>query len=93
MSNKLSIRRVKVQTLDEYGDPEGEPTFGVMAADDYETAYNDTFESFAELNSAIEEDCIISVIDGWEAKFPEIDVKKIGTYNYYGSYSEVENDT
>ena len=83
MSNPLSVRRVQVQTLDEQGVPEGEPTYGVMAADDHGQSYNDTFESFAELNAAIEEaGCILDIVD--DDNFPEADREKIGTDNYYG---------
>ena len=39
MSNPLSVRRVKVQTIDEHGKPVGKPTFGIMAADDYAQVY------------------------------------------------------
>ena len=52
MSNCLSVRRVMVQTLNEDGTPDGEPTYGVMAADSYEQVYNDTFGTFDELNQA-----------------------------------------
>lgn len=92
MANKLSIRRVKIQTLNEFGDPEGEPTFGVVASDDYDMAWNDTFESFAELNSAIQEEGSILEIVDWCDKFDELDPKKIGTDNYFGAYNEVERD-
>ena len=54
MSNPLSVRRVKVQTIDSGGHPEGEPSYGVMAADSYAQSYNDTFESIDDLNDAIE---------------------------------------
>lgn len=81
MSNPLSVRRVKVQTIDEYGNPEGEPTFGVMASDDFDQAYNDTFESLEDLNKEIEEQgSIIKVV----SCFDEADPDKIGTKNFYG---------
>jgi hypothetical protein len=79
--NRLSVRRVKVQTLDENGKPEGQPMFGVMAADDFTKDYNDTFTSFEDLNNAINEyDCILKVVD------PSLfGVKQsLGTDNYYG---------
>jgi len=39
MSNPLSVRRVKFQDINEDGSPIGKPTFGVIAADDYASAY------------------------------------------------------
>lgn len=93
MSNRLSVRRVKVQTIDENGNPEGEPTYGVMAADDYGQSYNDTFESLEELNKTIkEEGCILHVLDDHGDKFEESDPKKIGTDNFYGEDWQVDND-
>ncbi len=85
MSNPLSVRRVKVQTLDEQGNPEGEATFGVMAADSYDQVYNDTFETFEELNAAIQEaGCILDIVSDGDEHFPEANREKIGTNNYYG---------
>jgi hypothetical protein len=83
MSNPLSVRRVQVQTLNADGTPDGPPTFGVMAADDHEQTYNDTFASLQELNNAIEEaGCILDVVDG--DNFIMADREKIGTDNFYG---------
>lgn len=85
MGNALSVRRVKVQTIDEKGQPEGPPTFGVMAADDYAQGYNDTFESLAELNKEIEEaGCILDILDNAKELFPEANRSKIGTDNFFG---------
>ena len=64
MSNPLSIRRVKFQTINENGEPVGDPTYGVCAADSYASAYNDTFESLDELNKAIEEEgSVLQIVD------------------------------
>ena len=84
MSNPLSVRRVMVQTIDENGNPEGDPTFGVMAADDHQSDYNDTFDTLADLNEAIEEaGCIIDIVDA--SLFDHsLNRDKIGTNNYYG---------
>ena len=83
MSNPLSVRRVKVQTIDEKGNPEGEPTYGVMAADNESQMYNDTFESLDELNQAIKEaGCILDIV---EFDACGINRKAIGTDNYYGT--------
>jgi len=83
MSNPLSVRRVKVQTIDANGNPEGEARFGVMAADDHVCEYNDCFSTLDDLNEAInEEGCILGVLsnDNWFVADPD----KIGTDNFYG---------
>jgi hypothetical protein len=85
MSNPLSVRRVMVQTLDEQGNPEGEPTYGVMAADGYGQAYNDTFNSVRELNEAIDNsESILSIVDERGDLFPLANHGKIGHDNFYG---------
>jgi hypothetical protein len=82
MSNPLSVRRVKVQTINEKGEPEGEPTYGVMAADGYAQAYNDIYRSLEELNAAIQEaGCILDVVESDD--FDNADREKIGTDNFY----------
>lgn len=82
MSNPLSVRRVCVQTIDEHGNPEGEPTYGVMASDSYHQEYDDTWPTLAALNQAIEaEGSIIGVLsEDWE----DVDRTKVGTANFYG---------
>lgn len=84
MSNPLSVRRVHVQTIDEAGNPVGEPTFGVMAADNDGQAYNDTFETRGELETAIEAAPSILAVaanpDDWECANHEV----IGRDNYFG---------
>lgn len=92
MSNMLTVRRVKVQNLDEQGNPIGEPTYGVMAADSYESAYDDTFESFAELNTAIREaGSILAIVQGGDA-FSDV-ATVVGTDNYQGPCRSVFDDT
>lgn len=86
MSNALSVRRVMVQTIDEKGNPEGPPTYGVMAADDHAQAYNDTFESLASLNDAINNSpSILSIVDDGEL-FMDADHAIIGRANFYGDH-------
>lgn len=88
MGNILSVRRVMVQTIDSDGLPEGKPTFGILAADNYAQVYNDTFETFDELNKAIEEaGNILDVIDedGW--LFYEFR-KQVGTENFCGKVKD-----
>jgi len=89
MSNPLSVRRVKVQTIDKDGNPEGEPSFGVMASDDYEQVYNDIYESLDELNTAVNEaGNLLSVADD-NKSFPDVDRSYIGTDdNFYGKESD-----
>ena len=91
MSNPLSVRRVIVQTIDEYGNPEGTPMYGVMAADGYAQSYNDTFSTLDELNAAIEAaGCILEVVN-WAEGFSEADVSRIGTKNFYGRNWRVDD--
>lgn len=91
MSNPLSVRRVKVQTIDENGNPEGEPTFGVMAADSYCQTYNDTFQSLNDLNQAIDDEGSILKVGDNDCVFGGADHNKIGTKNFYGK--DWEEDT
>ena len=81
MSNPLSVRRVRVQTIDAAGNPEGEPSFGVMAADNEEQSYSDSFESLEDLNATIDNHgCILDLVDG----FGEANRDKVGTDNFCG---------
>ena len=83
MSNPLSVRRVKVQTINADGTPEGEPTFGVMAADDHGSDYNDCYRDLDDLNNEIDDrGSILGIVDC--SVFPEADHDKIGTANFYG---------
>jgi hypothetical protein len=85
MSDPLSVRRVKVQTINEDGTPEGKPSYGVMAATNEAQAYNDTFASLEELNQVINESgCILDIIDNADELFPGYNAEVIGTDNYYG---------
>jgi hypothetical protein len=85
VSNPLNVRRVKVQTINEKGEPVGPPSYGVMAADSNGGGYNDSFESLEELNKAIEEEgSILKIVDAHDELFPDADHDKIGTGNYYG---------
>jgi hypothetical protein len=55
MSNWIGVRRVRFQEIDKRGNPVGEPTFGVIAADEYIGDYADLWQSLEDLNKAIEE--------------------------------------
>lgn len=95
MSNPLSVRRVKVQTINADGTPDGEPTYGVMAADSNEQTYNDTFQTLEGLNKAIKDSkSILEVVDPDGTLFYGADHNKIGHDNYYGKdwVSDEEND-
>jgi len=88
MSNPLSVRRVKIQTIDERGNPQGNPTFGVMASTNTYQSYNDTFDSLESLNAAIasaitEGGSILSVADGGDLD-SLANHRIIGSDNYYG---------
>ena len=84
MSNFLSVRRVIVQTIEENGKPDGEPTYGVMAADEYAQSYCDIYGSLEELNKAIEEaGDILSVVDPNGDIFDASGSDQIGFENYY----------
>lgn len=90
MSNRISIRRVKVQTIDENGQPEGPATYGVMAADDFEQAYNDTYQTLEKLNADIEDGGILSIVKHAGA-FSDLKSDDFGTDNYYGSVKSEED--
>lgn len=85
MSNPLSVRRVKIQTIDADGNPDGEPTYGVLAADNTIQIYNDSYQSLERLNAEIEDqECILGAIPDWEEYFEFADTVKIGKNNFYG---------
>lgn len=84
MSNPLSARRVMVQTIRPDGTPDGPPSYGVLAADNYEQSYNDSFESLAELNTAIATAPSILGVTQEGNQFDGADHEKIGRGNFYG---------
>lgn len=93
MSNPLSVRRVKVQTINADGSPDGEPTYGVMAADDYQQSYNDTFFSLEDLNKAINDaPSILSIVLNANELFDTADHTKIGHDNFFGKNWELGED-
>ena len=83
MSNVLSVRRVKVQTLNEAGEPEGPPTYGIMASDGYEQAYIDVFDTFAELQQAIVDAGSILACVCSADQFSDVRREDFGTDNIY----------
>ena len=54
MSNHLTVRRVRIQTLSPDGQEIGEPSYGVLAQDNYEQAFTEAYGSLDELNRAID---------------------------------------
>lgn len=85
MSNVLSVRRVRVQELNEDGTDSGEPSFGVLASDDNEQGFIDIYESRDELEAAIAAaPSILSLVGG----FDTVDHEKIGKDNYFGPYPD-----
>lgn len=82
MSNFLCVRRVRVQEIDETGEPIGKPDYGVLASDDYEQQFNVGYRDLDELNAAIHEaGNILDVVGGFET----ISRSKIGYENFSGS--------
>lgn len=55
MANQLFARRVLIQDVDSGGNPEGDPYYGIIASDDYETIVRCDFQTLAEMNDAIED--------------------------------------
>ncbi len=86
MSNPLSVRRVKVVTVEESGEEnENETSYGIVASDNMTTAFKDTFETRDELEVAIQAaPSILAVVDPLGEKFPDADHSKIGRDNFYG---------
>jgi hypothetical protein len=83
MSNVLSVRRVRVQELNEDGTDSGAPSFGVLASDDNEQGFIDIYESRDELEAAIAEaPSILALVGG----FDSVNHEKIGKDNYFGPY-------
>ncbi len=72
------------QTLDEQGKPEGTPTYGIIASDNYESDFNNNFDSFEELNKEIDKTgCILNLV----SVFSEYG-DQVGKENYYGPVKE-----
>lgn len=83
MSNALNARRVMIQNLDKNGRLIGSPFFGVIVSDSYASAYNDTFDSFDQLNNEIEQvGCIAHLCEEFKR---EVDPAKVGIDNFYGN--------
>lgn len=85
MSNYLTVKRVKFQDIDEKGKPLGKCTFGVIAIDNYAADYNNSFDSLADLNAAIDEaGCILDLVN--TDMFEIVDRDAIGKANFNGAY-------
>lgn len=88
--NNISVRRVMVQTIDAEGNPVDKPSYGVMAADDFAQAYNDTFDSLEELNAKVAETgCLLDVVLE-SGVFEDVDSSLIGSNNYYGPIKTID---
>ena len=82
MSNFLNVRRVKIQEIDETGAMLGNPSFGILASDNYEQQFTDAYSSLDELNQAIREaGNILDVVGG----FDMVSRDAIGFENFAGS--------
>lgn len=83
MSNPLSIRRVMVQTINEKGEFEDEPTYGVVVSDNETTLFTDSFFSLDGLNEAVKDaGSLIDIVD--DGSFSEVDRSIVGSDNFYG---------
>lgn len=83
MSNRLNVRRVRIETIDREGNVEN-TTYGIIAADDNASAYIDVWSSLEELNDAIDENPagILGALDS-------IDFRgDVGYENYYGTFPD-----
>ena len=90
MSNTLSVRRVRVQEIDEQGKDIGSPTFGVLASDNFESNFTDAYDSREELEAAIEEaGSILGVLGG----FDDFDHEKVGKRNFFGAAADVSRNS
>lgn len=86
MSNFLSVRRVRVQDVDEQGKPIGKPDYGVLASDDFEQGFNIGFATLEELNEAVREaGSLLDLVGG----FDEADRDVIGFENYAGRFPRI----
>ena len=81
MSNTLVVYRVKFQEINAQGAPVGEPTFGICASDNYESDYNNSYNTLEELNAAARETgCLLDLVGGFE----DVDRELVGFENYMG---------
>jgi len=91
MSNPLSVRRVIIQTINKDGKPDGKPTFGVIASDDHETSFNDTFFNLDSLNQAINKAGDLLTVADNGGKFETVDRSRLGVdRNFYGKETDYE---
>lgn len=84
MSNPLSVRRVRIETIDEHGNGLGDFSYGILAFDNDYQAFTEGYKSFADLEKEIQEDkSILLVLGGCNENF-DIDPESIGTDNFLG---------
>ena len=86
MAHRISVRRVMFQDINPDGTPDGPPTYGIIASDDYEKTFNNSFNTLSELNDSIEKSGSILTAIGNLETFDDADPSKIGTENYYGKF-------
>ena len=90
MANLFSARRVKFQDIDNEGKPIGEPTYGVIVADDHTQDYINGYRTIEELNLEIEEaGNLVDLVGDVEDKFDDLDADAIGKDNYFGPYPKL----
>lgn len=86
MSNRLNIYRAVVRPCDERGRPTDEPSYAIMASDDYESD-SVTFDSLAQLNAAVAEhgNNLLSTMQQLNNSFDTLDPRVVGSENFYGN--------
>ena len=86
MSNRLNIYRAVVRPCDDRGRPTDEPSYAIMASDDYESA-SVTFDSLAQLNAAVAEhgNNLLLTMQQLNNSFDSLDSSVVGAENFYGS--------
>lgn len=86
MSNRLNIYRVVVQPCDERGQPTDEPSYAIVATDDYESD-SVTFDSLAQLNAAVAEhgNNLLRTLQQLNSSFYTLDPSVVGSENFYGN--------
>ncbi len=85
----LSVRRVKIQTIDQNGNAAGS-TYGILAMKGSQTLCR-IFTTLEDMNETINKaKSILDVIDPKGTNFPTADDNKIGYNNYFGTDWEQE---
>ena len=80
MSNIVSVQFTRFQNLDDYGNPDGDPTYGYRIYDDYEQNYNNYYESIEEMEGdGLTREGIFDFIAGNHGSF-DLTAREKGVY-------------